>query len=286
MSNYLSSVSIKDQTESIPIENCNNNNLNNSNINNNEVKDQNNFSLIIGSADKVEVEISSSSDTVLNLIGIEKLFEKYKCFYKDIKHLILSKEEEKKCENYDCEKQLNNEMKYIIKKINNLTSGFKKKKIIWEQRFFIKAEIKNNNDNLYEEANLYKNFIKENYKKQANKIENENENKNKIKKNIVNINNINIKEYNIKLKKNIKNENNILPGLISPMGKYNIFMHCVKKFEYEKKIFDSYLNLVDYLALKSFIPIIDNYLTQTFSSYSKKVCKTERKIKKNTFGFK
>jgi len=147
MNSDSSSFKIKDANniKSISIEKFDN--INNLNINNNEVndfdkiRDQNHFNIIIENAFKVS--INSSQDSVLNLIGIEKLFEKYKCFYKEIKNLIISKEEEKKCENFDCEKQLDNEMKYIIIKIKNLASEHNKNKLkrklikSSEQSFFI-----------------------------------------------------------------------------------------------------------------------------------------------------
>ena len=61
----------------------------------------------------------------------------------------------------------------------------------------------------------------------------------------------------------------------------NIFMHCVKHFEYEKKIYAKFLNDKDYLALKLFILKIKNYIDQSFSSSSKIVYKLERKFKNN-----
>ena len=99
MNNDSSSVKIKDDKISIQIEN--DDNINNSNKNNIEVndfgliRDQNDINSIIENADKVS--INSSSDSTLHLINNnENLFEKYKCFYKEIKNLIISKEEKKK----------------------------------------------------------------------------------------------------------------------------------------------------------------------------------------------
>jgi len=309
MNNDSSSVKIKDDKISIQIEN--DDNINNSNKNNIEVndfgliRDQNDINSIIENADKVS--INSSSDSILHLINNnnENLFEKYKCFYKEIKNLIISKEEKKKFENFDYNKQLENEKKYIIKKINNLISEHNKnklkKKLIKssEQRIFIKGEITNCNDinNLYEkEINLLRKFIKNNFKNknQGNKIENENKNKIKINldnlnNNSTNDNNYNIKEDKIKLKKKIKNEkntSNILPELISPKAMYNIFIHCIKQFEYEKKIYDKFLTHDDYLALKAFIPKIKDYITQVYLSSSKFIYKSERKVKNITYNFK
>jgi len=231
MNSDSSSFKIKDANniKSISIEKFDN--INNLNINNNEVndfdkiRDQNHFNIIIENAFKVS--INSSQDSVLNLIGIEKLFEKYKCFYKEIKNLIISKEEEKKCENFDCEKQLDNEMKYIIIKIKNLASEHNKNKLkrklikSSEQSFFIKAEIIKFQDFNNNEINILGNILKN----QGIKIENEN--KNTIKNNINN--NINDNNYNIKEDK--INKSIILPELIPPKEMINIFIHCVKHFE-------------------------------------------------------
>ena len=231
MNSDSSSFKIKDANniKNISIEKFDN--INNLNINNNEVndfdkiRDQNHFNIIIENAFKVS--INSSQDSVLNLIGIEKLFEKYKCFYKEIKNLIISKEEEKKCENFDCEKQLDNEMKYIIIKIKNLASEHNKNKLkrklikSSEQSFFIKAEIIKFQDFNNNEINILGNILKN----QGIKIENEN--KNTIKNNINN--NINDNNYNIKEDK--INKSIILPELIPPKEMINIFIHCVKHFE-------------------------------------------------------
>jgi hypothetical protein len=67
-------------------------------------------------------------------------------------------------------------------------------------------------------------------------------------------------------KNNLINSVNIMPEIISPENMYKIFIYCIKQFDYEKKIYNKFLNQEDLKILEKFAKKLNHYIKNLYKS--------------------
>ena len=255
--------------------------INKKNINNKKNKERNisnNYNNVI----KEDEEREDSETSLFNCILINKFIQK-------VKKLIFPEDIDSDNISGEC----------ILKEIKNLISI--KKKFNQKQRGQIKFDINSLKISrdffLYKGSscrkNIHLNFGKLRYSSMNNLNEYVNENKNKIiilnnnKDNKpIKSNNIRNERYNIEKsvefvendikllhnsilsnKNNLINSVNIMPEIISPENMYKIFIYCIKQFDYEKKIYNKFLNQEDLEILEKFAKKLNHYIKSLYKGY-------------------
>ena len=210
-------------------------------------------------------------------------YKQYKEFYEAVKKLIISKNN----------KSIDNPNQYIIKEIEKLIS-LKKEFSIKRRRsnkfdnnmlkissFRYKC-ISDNNESNIGKSNIYLNEkegknkiilvtktidgrskqkqldIKQNKRYQLNKIFSKQNEKIKLNESF---------DFN---KNNLINSVNIMPEILPPESMYKIFIYCIKQFDYEKKIYDKYINKEDFKILEQFARKLNDYIKKFY-----KLCKAK-----------
>ena len=207
----------------------------------------------------IMIEEENNSIEMLELIYKNKIK-----FYEKIKELILPKKIDIKEIKYDEEEYIIEKIKKLIfenKKINKKKDNiiaFDKKKLIFShcQNLLIKSNI---NSDIYEKGlDLFKESTNNNFKKKQEII--------MKNKNIINNTDDNTMDDIKMLKENINNLDNFLPEIISPKNIYKIFMHCIRQFDYEKKLYIKFLNKEDLIMLNNFAKKFNKFIDRVFST--------------------